>query len=753
MSKAQGKQPFELPDFYMPWPARLNPNLEGARVHTKAWARTMGIIDPPPGEPDVWTEADLDAHDYALLCAYTHPEAPGPELDLVTDWYVWVFYFDDHFLEVYKRTRDQKGAKEYLDRLPSFMPIDPSTPMPAPTNAVERGLADLWVRTAYTKSPAWRQRFFESTKHLLEESTWELSNITEQRISNPIEYIEMRRKVGGAPWSADLVEHAVFVEVPARAAAARPMRVLKDTFADGVHLRNDLFSYQREVEKEGENANCVLVLEKFLRVDTQRAADLTNDVLTSRLQQFENTALTELPWLFEEHALTPDERASVLTYIRGLQDWQSGGHEWHMRSSRYMNKGGASTSKALPPGLSGPGLSAANLPRLTPGSLGLQRVKGYTYVPFRHVGPTKLPKIYMPYNTGLSPYLDNARKHSRAWAHEMGMMLAVPGMPNVYVWNDRKFDAADVALCGAHIHPDATADGLNLTACWLVWGTYADDYFPVVYGRTRDMAGAKLFHERLGLFMPEDPTKAVPAVPTNAVERGLADLWVRTAGDMHPQARRQFHKAVRDMTDSWVWELNNQIQNRVPDPVDYVEMRRKTFGSDMTMSLCRLFAGGDVPPEFFLTRPVRGIEHSATDVSCFINDLYSYQKEIEFEGEINNMVLVTQHFLGVDVPHAVEVVNDLMTARMKQFEYIVAKELPTLFDDYGLDEKARDGVRRYVKQLEEWMSGVLKWHIAVDRYKEFELRREHRRSLPYEAPKGLGTSAARFAAMLTGKQH
>jgi germacradienol/geosmin synthase len=36
---------------------------------------------------------------------------------------------------------------------------------------------------------------------------WELANINQNRVSNPIEYIEMRRKVGGAPWSADLVEH------------------------------------------------------------------------------------------------------------------------------------------------------------------------------------------------------------------------------------------------------------------------------------------------------------------------------------------------------------------------------------------------------------------------------------------------------------------------------------------------------------------------------------------------------------------
>ena len=37
-------QPFELPDFYLPYPARLNPHLEGARLHSKQWARRMGML-------------------------------------------------------------------------------------------------------------------------------------------------------------------------------------------------------------------------------------------------------------------------------------------------------------------------------------------------------------------------------------------------------------------------------------------------------------------------------------------------------------------------------------------------------------------------------------------------------------------------------------------------------------------------------------------------------------------------------------
>ncbi|WP_375773270.1 germacradienol/geosmin synthase [Archangium gephyra] len=748
MAKAKAKQPFELPDFYVPWPARLNPNLEGARTHSKAWARELGIIGKPKdgSSPEIWDEAKFDAMDYALLCAYTHPEAPGPELDLVTDWYVWVFYFDDHFLEIYKRPQDRAGAKKYLDRLPAFMPVDLSVTPPQPTNPVERGLADLWARTVPSKSVEWRRRFFESTKHLLEESTWELSNISERRVSNPIEYIEMRRKVGGAPWSADLVEHAVFAEVPDRIAASRPMRVLKDTFSDAVHLRNDLFSYEREILEEGELSNGVLVIERFLGVDTQRAANLTNDILTSRLHQFENTVLTELPLLFAEFGLNPVEQANVLTYIRGLQDWQSGGHEWHMRSSRYMNKrsggSGAEVTLPLPTGL---GTSALRIP-WSPGALGLGRFKSFSHVPCTAVGPVKLPKFYMPYSTQLSPHLEAARRNSKAWARRMGMLDALPGLPGVFIWDDHKFDVADVALCGALIHPAATGPELDLTAGWLVWGTYADDYFPAFYGYTRDMAGAKVFNARLTAFMPDDIGTAA-AVPTNPVERGLADLWARTAGPLSANARRQFRRAIMDMTESWLWELANQMQNRIPDPVDYVEMRRKTFGSDLTMSLSRLSQGDEIPPAIFHTRPMRALENSAADYACLTNDIFSYQKEIEFEGELNNGVLVVQRFLDLEAPQAVEVVNNLMTARMQQFEHIVATELPALADDFKLDSGAREKLRRYVEKLQQWMCGVLRWHVTVDRYKEFELRNTQTPGRLLKGPTGLGTSAARIASL------
>ncbi|MCM2390605.1 terpene synthase family protein [Streptomyces albipurpureus] len=724
-------QPFVLPDFYMPYPARLNAHVETARVHTREWARGMGMLEGS----GVWEESDLEAHDYALLCAYTHPDCDAEALSLVTDWYVWVFFFDDHFLEIFKRTQDREGGKAYLDRLPAFMPMDPSDPMPEPTNPVEAGLADLWRRTVPGMSPAWRARFTESTRNLLNESMWELSNINEGRISNPVEYIEMRRKVGGAPWSAGLVEYAAGAEVPDSVARSRQLRVLTDTFADAVHLRNDLFSYQREVEDEGELSNGVLVLETFLDCTTQEAAETVNDLLTSRLQQFENTALTEVPGLCLEKGLNPAECAAIAAYVKGLQDWQSGGQEWHMRSSRYMNKGAVGPQSPFSGVL---GTSALDIRALF-GRPAIARLRTLTHVPHQQVGPSLLPDFQLPFPLTLSPHHEDARDKSVAWAERMGLLGDI--------WDGPMLRGYDFALCSAGLDPDATPEELELSAQWLTWGTYGDDYYPMVFGRPRNLLGAKLCHDRLLTCMPVEEPSAAPALAVSPMERSLADLWVRTAGPMSIDARQQLRRSIETMLESWLWELHNQAQHRVPDPVDYLEMRRFTFGSDLTMLLSKLRHEGQLPAGLLRSGTVQALEYAAQDYACLINDLFSYQKEIEVEGEVHNAVLVVQTFFGCDYPSAVAIVDDLMNGRLRQIQHMKEHELPLLCEDFALDTTGRAALDAYVREIEDWLAGILNWHQKVARYRPQDVHSGAGTAL-LGGPTGLGTTAARVATLL-----
>jgi germacradienol/geosmin synthase len=724
-------QPFVLPDFYVPYPARLNPHVEAARTHTRTWAREMGMLEGS----GIWESHDLESHDYALLCAYTHPDCDAEALSLVTDWYVWVFFFDDHFLEVFKRTQDRAAGKAYLDRLPLFMPLDPTAGVPEPTNPVEAGLANLWRRTVPSMSAAWRERFAEATEALLYESLWELDNINEGRIANPVEYIEMRRKVGGAPWSAGLVEYAAGAEVPEAVAGSRPLHVLRDTFSDAVHLRNDLFSYQREVEDEGENSNGVLVLETFLGCTTQEAAEAVNDLLTSRLQQFENTALTEVPALCLEKGLSPAECAAVAAYAKGLQDWQSGGHEWHMRSSRYMNEGLATGPSHLDGVL---GTSALDIRTLF-GRPAAARLRTLAHVPHQQVGPSLLPSIDLPYPLTLSPHHEEAKRLSVDWAERMGLLDDI--------WDRPMCEGFDLALCSAGLDPDATLEELELSAEWLTWGTYGDDYYPLVFGKPRDLIGAKQSTERFKSCMPVDDPAAGAALAVSPMERSLADLWARTAGPMGPEGRAQLRAAMDTMLDSWMWELHNQAQHRVPDPVDYIEMRRKTFGSDLTMQLCRLRHAGALPPGIFRSGTVRSLENSAADYAALLNDLISYQKEVEVEGEVHNGVLVLQTFFDCDYPTAVAMVDDLMRGRLRQFDHVKKHELPMLYEDFALNAEGRAAFEAYVRELEDWLAGILNWHRVVRRYRAEDVRSGSGTALLRRGPTGIGTSAARLAAL------
>jgi germacradienol/geosmin synthase len=664
--------------------------------------------------PAIWTPADLDAHDYGLLCAYTHPDCDVAELTLLADWYVWAFFFGDHFLRTYKKPRDLAGAKAHLDRLRTFL----ADGAPEPANPVERGLADLWPRTACSRSRDWRERFAGSTRDLLDGAMWELRCIDTDRIPNPLEYVRMRRQAGGAPWVAHLAEHALSAELPGRLAGERPLRMVADTFADAVHLRNDIFSYQRETELEGELANGVLVLEEFLGMSPQEAADTTNDIITSRQHQFDDTVLTGLPVLYADHAATAAEQAAIAAYVRGLRDWEAGCHEWHLRSSRYPK---ATASRSYGPS----GLGTTTTRRFPPhrGGTGGPCTPGY---------PFRLPTFVMPWKAVANRHLDSARRYAKAWAYEMGMIgpLAVRGDG---VWTDTRYDSLELVLFAALTQPVAERDRLHLLSLWDVWAFALDDYFLAEFKARRDLAGARAFVAGLRRFMTEH---APP--PANCVERGLADLWARTAPGLAAGVRERFPAHVMAFAEGNLWELGNTLRDHIPDPVDYVEMRRQTAGTDLSTHLGFLTSWGEISPELLDTRQLRDLIAAFADNVDFRNDIFSYRKEIELEFDVNNGVLVIQDFFKCGLQHAVEIAGDIMTASLREFQRITEEDLPLMLEELDLAPAVRDRVLTFVRGLERWLSGDLAWYTRTRRYTGAD-----RPARTVMRPTGPGTSASR----------
>ncbi|MFW5420720.1 hypothetical protein J0910_29310 [Nocardiopsis sp. CNT-189] len=730
--------PYEIPAFYTPHPARLNPHAEAARAHSRAWTEEMGILDDtgPDGSP-VWTRAKYEAHDFPLLAAYTHPDCSEEVMGLVADWYVWVFYFDDHFLEMFKRGRDREAAQAYLTGLRAFMPLDPEAEVPETSAPVERALADLWRRTAPTMSVDWRERFLGYTRNLTDESLRELVSIASGEVANPIDYLQMRRRAGGAEWSAGLVEAALGAELPARVARTRPLRVITDSFADAAGMHNDVYSYQREVEEEGELDNGVLVMDTFFGCGPQRAAEIMRDVVGSRMRQIENTAATELPALFAEHALDPGECGRVLRYVKGLQEWFSGTDEWHLRSGRYPGAAAAGAPGG-PPGAEGLGTAAARAAATL--SLGARALAAaHAPVPRTPAEPVRVPAFAMPYPHRVSPHLEAVRARARDWARRTGLL-------DGRVWDEAAFEAADHPRFAALTHPWADRDTLELVCGWHLWSSYLDDLFAQEFKVPRDAPGARAYLEALWALMPPDPA-AAPA-PADPAQLGLADLWRRTAPVLPEAVRREFPGLLREFTGSWLWELGNDTQHRIPDPIDYIEMRRRTGGTAFSLALARLAlprpGGEPLPEEFLASDQVRSLTESWSDIGPLRNDIASFRREMEEEAEVNNGVLVAQRFFGITAQQAADVLADAADARLREFDRASRQDVPALCAELGLEGSARSLVDRYVEALRLWLAGHREWTLTTGRYRAREAGpRPPALNRLLGGARGLGTSAAR----------
>ena len=646
------KRPFELPEFYVPRAARLNPHVEEARGHARQWAEQMGMLDKPGG----WDAETFEEADFGLLCAYTHPGCDAEELALITAWYVWAGYLHAHGL-----------------------PYEPDNP-------VERGLTDLWPRTAPPMSESWHGRFSDSVGNLLHEP------VPDGRVPNPVDYLQWCRAAG---WSADLVEHAAAAELPERVVGARTVRELAGSFADAARLRDDIFGYRGDAEP----VNGVTVVETFLGCDTAEAVRRVNDLVTSRVLRFESTAATEVPRLFDDHALTAADQARVLAWIEGLRDWQAGRHAWHTRDTPRAPGG-----PPAPPPSPGPRPGRpAGVGGLHPGPDGPGDPSGLA---FESLGgffePLDEPKV--------NRHLDRARRHAAAWVRATGL---VPGL-----WDEQVYESMELPLLAALTKPEAADEQLRLLTLWDIWTFALDDHFARAYKRSGDLAGAKAFVAGLARFMPIGGDDAPP--PGNPVERALADIWPRTKGGLCAEGVTAFPVHVMEFAEANLWELDNLIQRRIPDPVDYLQMRRKTSRGVLSAQLALVAERQALPPDVLESQELRALNEAFADDVGFRNDVFSYRREIEAEGEIATGLLVIQGFLGCDLRRAAEIAGDLVIDRQARFRRIAEEDLPMMCDEHDLDAGERGLVDAYVGSLRQWLAGEPAWYGRTSRYTDLE---------------------------------
>ncbi|MFI0797916.1 terpene synthase family protein [Amycolatopsis lurida] len=322
----------------------------------------------------------------------------------------------------------------------------------------------------------------------------------------------------------------------------------------------------------------------------------------------------------------------------------------------------------------------------------------------------------MPFQARVNPHLDTLLQRSESWARAMGMLSGGAHPDHWAIWDDlpvfHKIAAPELA---AYCWPVAPPHEAALLHDTMVWYFAFDDHFQCQYKVLRDIDGAREHVERLTAFMPLTPDAPVPS-PRNAVEEGLADLWPRLIESRPARWRRGWKDAITLFCAGAIEEMVHLSTGRVLDLVEYIQLRRETFGSYTAAFYVDISTGVMIPEKIRDSREIQVLLDAFMDYMALINDIFSYEREIDDEGCATNLVLSVQNLLGVPLPQAVSVANDLVSARLRQFAYTMDVELPEAAARLDLNDAERTGLAVWVEGASDYLSGILAWHIKAARY-------------------------------------
>lgn len=143
----------QLPDIYCPFPQQTNPHVGDTRLHLDAWIRNTGLVHRDSARER------FEQADFGAFVGMVYPTADGKNLELVADWFVWLFLVDDqlddgHLGRSPERVRDVVAVMRSVIEGNGTGGV-PDEELPAAVVA----LVDLWERTTPTAAPHWRARF------------------------------------------------------------------------------------------------------------------------------------------------------------------------------------------------------------------------------------------------------------------------------------------------------------------------------------------------------------------------------------------------------------------------------------------------------------------------------------------------------------------------------------------------------------------------------------------------------------------
>ncbi len=265
---------------------------------------------------------------FPRLLARCHPKASKDRVQLVSDFVIWNFLWDDQMDSGTVSpdwTRQQNALA--MDILRGATPEDEAPPL-------FWILADLRDRMLAVMPQEWMERFMRGIQAYFDGTVWEVETRSERNTQNVATYTQMRRMTSGAFMPFDLIEAVEGFYLPDEVLAHPVMAQLISTAVDMLGWSNDIFSLERDMGDEF-HPNLVLSIQKEHGVGIQDALDMAVEMHDSAVFRF-----LELERVIPSFG---DKDAEVARFVSTLRRWIRANIEWSIETGRYTEPDAAPT--------------------------------------------------------------------------------------------------------------------------------------------------------------------------------------------------------------------------------------------------------------------------------------------------------------------------------------------------------------------------------------------------------------------------